>query len=473
MNKVIRWFSVFVICFGVLFTVPVKPVKASSSFFINSQLDIVDANPGNGVCATSTNVCTLRAAIMEANALPGADTIILSPVRYTLLLDGNPSADNDDNSVSGDLDVTDELTIQVGPTSGKATIQGRGWTERIIENLTSEGSAGLTLINIIIKTGNSTERGGGLLNTGPAELINVTIENNVSASNGGGISSTGALTIVNSIIRNNTSNDGTNGGGGIHYVGQNILTITNTTISGNTAKNGGGLLVEKNLDASGPSIIYGSTFSGNIALSNGGAIFATKNGGVELVNSTISGNSANNDGGGLYGHISHETNIRYKLASVTITNNTADADSNGGGNGGGIATNNQPDSIFISKNTIIAGNFDLSTGSSPVRPDCSLTLTSEGYNLIHQTTGCTIVGDTTGNILGAFDGLSPLQNWGGLTSTHIPSYGIGLDAGNPNGCTDFQGNLLSDDQIGEPRHQGHAGIIGVCDIGSVELEQPV
>lgn len=472
MNKVFRLFFAFVISLSLVFTFPISSARASTTFFVNSTSDLVDANPGNGICATSTNVCTLRAAIMEANALSGADTIMLQPIKYTLFLDGNTSADNDDNSVSGDLDVTDELTIMVGPTSGNATIQAKAWTERIIENLTSERGAGLTLINIIIRNGNSTERGGGLLNSGPAELQNVIIENNRSASNGGGISSTGLLTIVNSIIRNNTSNDGTNGGGGIHYIGQNILTITDTTISGNTAKNGGGLLIEKNLEAGSPSIIYGSTFSGNIALTNGGAIFATKNGGVELVNSTISGNSANNDGGGLYGHISHETNIRYKLASVTITNNIADADSNGNGNGGGIATNNQPDSIFISKNTIIAGNFDLSTGSNPKHKDCSLTLTSEGYNLIHETTGCTIVGDTTGNILGAFDGLSPLQNWGGLTSTHLPSYGIGLDSGNPAGCTDFQGNLLSDDQIGEPRHQGHAGIVGICDIGSVELEQP-
>jgi CSLREA domain-containing protein len=42
---------------------------------VNSPLDDVDANPGDGVCVTG-GVCTLRAAIQETNALAGADTII-------------------------------------------------------------------------------------------------------------------------------------------------------------------------------------------------------------------------------------------------------------------------------------------------------------------------------------------------------------------------------------------------------------
>ena len=44
-----------------------------------SAADVVDAAPGNGVCATDVGDCTLRAAIMEANALPGAATIGFDP----------------------------------------------------------------------------------------------------------------------------------------------------------------------------------------------------------------------------------------------------------------------------------------------------------------------------------------------------------------------------------------------------------
>jgi CSLREA domain-containing protein len=47
----------------------------NSPLVVNSTGDGSDASPGNGVCATSTGTCTLRAAINEANARSGADTI--------------------------------------------------------------------------------------------------------------------------------------------------------------------------------------------------------------------------------------------------------------------------------------------------------------------------------------------------------------------------------------------------------------
>jgi hypothetical protein len=35
-----------------------------------SIVDAADATPGDGVCATSAGVCTLRAATQETNAFP-------------------------------------------------------------------------------------------------------------------------------------------------------------------------------------------------------------------------------------------------------------------------------------------------------------------------------------------------------------------------------------------------------------------
>jgi CSLREA domain-containing protein len=45
------------------------------SLTVNSNGDTGDASPGNGICADSNGNCTLRAAIQEANASAGADTI--------------------------------------------------------------------------------------------------------------------------------------------------------------------------------------------------------------------------------------------------------------------------------------------------------------------------------------------------------------------------------------------------------------
>lgn len=470
MNRFVRLFAALFLMSGLLLTTPVKSVRAAATFTVNSISDIVDANPGNGVCATSTNVCTLRAAVMEANALAGADVIVLEPRRYTLTIDGNSSADNDDTSASGDLDITDALTIQVSGV-GTATIQGRAWTERILENFSTD--PGLVLTNIIVKLGNTSETGGGILNAGSATLTNVIVENNTSVNDGGGISSLGTLTLVNSTVRNNLTTDFSSKGGGINHVGASVLTVIDTTISGNTSTNGGGMFVNGNEGMSTASAIKGSTISGNLARGDGGGIFVSKDGHLELINVTVSGNLANDDGGGLYGTVQHDLLPRFKLASVTVTKNTADADANNSGDGGGLGANSLSTSGFLIKNSIIADNADSSPTASAKKPDCSAHWESAAYNLMQNTTGCTISGDTTGNILGVNPQLSPLQNNGGLTLTHLPGFSIGLDAANPNGCTDFNDVLLQLDQRLAGRHQGPGGgPPGRCDMGAVEVVQP-
>ncbi len=47
----------------------------ADTFTVNSTSDAVDKNPGDGICATAANVCSLRAAIIEANHNPGPDLI--------------------------------------------------------------------------------------------------------------------------------------------------------------------------------------------------------------------------------------------------------------------------------------------------------------------------------------------------------------------------------------------------------------
>ncbi|MBP6471721.1 MAG: hypothetical protein KA773_14840, partial [Chloroflexi bacterium] len=53
-----------------------------ATFTVNSGQDQSDMNHGDGLCLTSTGTCTLRAAIEEANARTGADTITFN-VRNT------------------------------------------------------------------------------------------------------------------------------------------------------------------------------------------------------------------------------------------------------------------------------------------------------------------------------------------------------------------------------------------------------
>ncbi|MFQ5857924.1 MAG: choice-of-anchor Q domain-containing protein [Anaerolineae bacterium] len=125
---------------------------------------------------------------------------------------------------------------------------------------------------------------------------------------------------------------------------------------------------------------------------------------MELTNSTLPGNTADGHGGGI------STNGLIDLNNVTITNNTADNDNDGVGDDGGIA---RFGTVRL-RNTLLAGNTDRGGQA----PDCSGELTSEGFNLIQDTTGCTIAGDATGNITGQDPNLGLLADNGGHTLTH-------------------------------------------------------
>ena len=92
---------------------------AGFPLLVNDTADRPDASVGNGVCATSAGRCTLRAAIQEANALLGPDTINVPPGVYELEV----PAVNDDTPSTGDHDIADSVTI-VGTGAAATIIDG-------------------------------------------------------------------------------------------------------------------------------------------------------------------------------------------------------------------------------------------------------------------------------------------------------------------------------------------------------------
>ena len=245
-------------------------------------------------------------------------------------------------------------------------------------------------------------------------------------------------------------NGGTGGGGGgIFNVG--TLTLTNSTVSGNNAgENGGGIY------NSGTLTLTNSTVSGNNAGDGGGGI--RNSGTLTLTNSTVSGNNAGGDGGGIYDFSGTANSF-----NSTITDNRSDADLNGTGIGGGV--HNAAAATFTFQNTILAGNSEtLRVGNFFVATtgECDGTIISSGNNLMenYDTSRCTV----TGNPLLADPKLGPLQNNGGSTQTHaLLASSPAIDAGDPGGCRDNLGALLTTDQRGFPRPA-----VG-CDIGAYEL----
>jgi hypothetical protein len=78
-----------------------------TSFTVDSYFDTVDADPGDGFALDAVGQTSLRAAIMQANANPGADTISLKAGIYSFSIEGT----DEDAAATGDLDVLENLQI--------------------------------------------------------------------------------------------------------------------------------------------------------------------------------------------------------------------------------------------------------------------------------------------------------------------------------------------------------------------------
>jgi CSLREA domain-containing protein len=87
---------------------------------VNSTIDSPDADTSDGICATTDGQCTLRAAIMQANAAVTPVQIILPAGLYRLTRVGY-----DDTVFAGDLDISGELDIE-GAGPGMTIVDGNG-----------------------------------------------------------------------------------------------------------------------------------------------------------------------------------------------------------------------------------------------------------------------------------------------------------------------------------------------------------
>ncbi len=351
---------------------------AAGVFHVNSTSDAVDANPGDGLCAAAGGLCTLRAAIIEANATVVTDTIDLPAGLYTLTLPGV----GEDNALSGDLDIRSPMTIN-GAGAALTIIDGNG-LDRVFDinslgaitmsGLTirhGDGSSNpdyqvggiyqvgssLTLSNCVVTANQGSGIGadGLVLGIGWLDLENTTVSlNNYPFGTGGGLSISSLfkqVVINNSQVISNTSGYG----GGVNVGDFSIVSINNSVIRGNSASVSGGGLIN-----SGGLVSLSSTLvQDNQAVMNGGGIYnAIDYGRVVLDESNVSGNTAQT-GGGFYNTIDG----RAEIIDSSIDGNVASLE------GGGLAVYGYKDAVtfytggkVVLTNTLVTRNFGQTSG---------------------------------------------------------------------------------------------------------------
>ena len=327
---------------------------------------------------------SLRQAIIDANTSAGADTITFaSGGTYSLTIAGT----GEDAAATGDLDITDDLTI-IGAGTGSTIIDANS-----LDRVFQVHSGTVTISDLTIQ--------GGLLGAG---------------QHGAGVAveSSASLTLDTVTVTGNQATGGVNSGGGLYNAG--TLTIVDSSISNNVSGSIGGGLYNV-----GTASLSQSLVAGNTATNNGGGIYHTGVSTLDLTNVTISGNTAPGNGGGIYS----EADVN--ATNITVTNNQSTSFS-GGGVRNSVGT-------FTLTNSIIAGNL-----ANTVNVDFYGTATSAGYNIIGDTTGSSGFGGT--DQLNVDPLLGALADNGGLTMTHALLAGsTAIDAGTNTGApaTDQRG----------------------------------
>jgi parallel beta-helix repeat protein len=372
----------------------VTPFARAASFAVDSALDTSDATPGDGICDDGAGNCTFRAAIEEANALAGHDTITFS-ITGTITPTGTMFI------------LSDEAGVTItGPGPGLLTIDGISIVNTVFLGMT----------NILAITGDNNIISGFTLDNADSIAIGMTGSNNnafsnmiITHSDANGVEAVGSSnntftnmqfidndfigirlisdsnfnSVTNSVSSGNlhsgmttfTSHDNTfsnntltNNDNGMYIIQSGDNTITNNTITGSVQV---GINVFDTVATSGNNI-SGNTITG---ASGSVGIYVDQSAGANtLENNTISGTNA-------------AIRIALVLASTTVTGNTLT------GNESGIIVNSSAVDSVITNNTI-----SNNAGGISVQSTASNTVIDGNTILNNSSTGIQIAGGTNTTI---------------------------------------------------------------------------
>ncbi|HWS27025.1 MAG TPA: choice-of-anchor Q domain-containing protein, partial [Xanthomonadales bacterium] len=367
------------------------------------------ADPGTGTCDLAE--CTLREAIVAANATAGLDTISFDPVVFGVARTITLTA--------GELIATQDLNL-VGPGAALLSVSGNNSTRLMDASNVSVSISGVTL---------SGGNGAGSFNNGF----------------GGAIHQVGGSLTLSDVVLSGNACSGTGAGGALVFL-NNTSSITRTTISGNSCDTSSAISIE----ASSITIVD-STLSGNSATSGSALILRAglADASLALTNVTISGNSSVGENSAIQSQA-----FAGRTASITLTNSTVSGNttSNAAGNGAIWQRPSAGTHLTVLRNSIVAGNT-----VAGVDKDIEGTADAgSAFNVIG--TGGGLSNGVNGNQVGVNNPLlAPLANYGGPTATRA------LLPGSPAINSGSNGLAPAADQRGIARPQ-----LGAADVGAFE-----
>ena len=228
---------------------------------------------------------SLRQAVLDSNAQPGADVIRFAPA----------ARDGTITLTSGQLSITDDLILD-GPGAHRLTVSGND-ASRVFS--VSGSATDVEIRDLTIANGRATGTtvegpfgpvtlGGGLLNTGARVVVShVTMDNNQAVgpvAQGGAIATFAGATLVvthSTFTENRAAGTLHGSGGAIGSDGGSVLVLDHSTFTGNQATavlGAGPVLIHGNAVGGAVKITGGSqatvshtTFAGNLARGGNGA----------------------------------------------------------------------------------------------------------------------------------------------------------------------------------------------------------
>jgi hypothetical protein len=213
-----------------------------------------------------SGVGSLRAAIADANANPGADLIRFAAA----------ARDGTITLTSGQLSITDDLQID-GPSADRLAVSGND-ASRVFQ--ISSGVA-VSIDGLTVTHGRAVGQGGGILNAGALSLSHVILSDNqvfgvagasldaVVDAFGGGIFNTAALTVLYGGFVHNQS---IGGDGALDSIGSSAL--------------GGAIMSAGTASAPATATVRSSTFLDNQAMGGAAGIGASRAGVGGAINNT-------------------------------------------------------------------------------------------------------------------------------------------------------------------------------------------